>query len=106
MPRITFIQPTGAETTLDVPAGRSLMQVATDASLPGIVAECGGCCSCATCHAFIEGDWFSRLPPPGTTELSMLEGLLEYQPNSRLTCQVVVTTDMDGMRVRLPVAQS
>lgn len=105
MPRITFIQPTGVETTIDAPTGRSLMQAATDVSLPGIVAECGGCCSCATCHAFIEGDWFDRLPPAGPTELSMLEGLLEFQANSRLTCQIEVTGNMEGLRVRLPKSQ-
>ena len=106
MPRITLIQSTGGETTIDASAGRSLMQAATDASLSGILAECGGCCSCATCHAFVEGDWFDRLPAAGATELSMLEGLLEYQPNSRLTCQIEVTEDMDGMRVRLPTSQA
>lgn len=106
MPRIIFIQSNGAETAIDAPNGRSLMQVATDNSLPGIVAECGGCCSCATCHAFIEGDWFNRLPPAGATEESMLEGLLEYQPNSRLTCQIEVTEEMEGLRVRLPTSQN
>lgn len=105
MPRITIIEATGRRHDLDAPKGRTLMQVAMDASVPGIIAECGGCCSCATCHGFIDSPWFERIPPANVTENSMLEGLLEVQPNSRLTCQVEITEDLDGMIVRLPSSQ-
>lgn len=106
MPKITFIEPGGKPHVVEAAAGRSLMQAATENLVPGIVAECGGSCSCGTCHAFIDAHWFARLPPATAQENSMLEGLLEVQPDSRLTCQIEVTDDLDGMVVRLPLAQS
>lgn len=106
MPKIIFIESTGQRHEIDAPNGRTLMQVAMDASVPGIVAECGGCCSCATCHGFIDSPWFERIPSASVIENSMLEGLLEVQPNSRLTCQIEITDEQDGMIVRLPNSQT
>lgn len=106
MPKITFIEPGGKEHVVDAPSGRSLMQAATEKLVPGIVGECGGSCSCGTCHAFIDAPWFARLPAATAQENSMLEGLLEVQTDSRLTCQVEVTDDLEGMVVRLPLTQS
>ncbi|MBX6373793.1 MAG: 2Fe-2S iron-sulfur cluster binding domain-containing protein [Acetobacteraceae bacterium] len=106
MPRITFIQPDGAERTLDLPVGTTLMLGATQNGVRGIVAECGGCCSCATCHVYVDEDWADRLPPPESGEDEMLFGTAaERLPNSRLSCQLTVTEDMDGLVVRVPDRQ-
>jgi 2Fe-2S ferredoxin len=106
MPRIVFIEAGGLRHEVAASSGRTVMQAAMDASVPGIVAECGGCCSCATCHGFIDAPWSTRIAPAGAVEVSMLEGLLELQPNSRLTCQIEVTEELDGMVVRLPSSQT
>jgi 2Fe-2S ferredoxin len=106
MPKIIFVEPDGKSHTVEAIAGRSLMQAATDNLILGIVAECGGNCSCGTCHAYIESPWHSCLPPATAHENSMLEGLLEFQSESRLSCQIEVTDDLDGMVVRLPLTQT
>lgn len=106
MPKIVFIEANGKEHPVTVQSGRSLMQAAIDNMIPGIVAECGGSCSCATCHGYLEAPWSERVPPAGAQENSLLEGLLDVALNSRLTCQVEVTDDLDGMVVRLPASQN
>ena len=105
MPTIVFIEHDGKEHDVQAEAGRSVMQAAVENAVPGIVADCGGSCSCGTCHGFIDPAWLARIPPAGTAESALLEGLLELKPNSRLTCQIAVTVDIDGMVVRLPKSQ-
>jgi len=106
MPRITYIEPSGNKTEIDLPEGWSLMQGATSNGVEGIEAECGGSCACATCHCYVESH-ADRLPPPSETELSMLEHVAaERRPNSRLSCQLKASADLDGMIVRLPLCQS
>jgi len=105
MPKITFIEHDGTSHTVEAETGRSVMQAAVDNLVPGIVADCGGACSCATCHGYIDPAWLARLPEARADERSMLEGLLECQYNSRLTCQIEVTAALDGMVVRLPASQ-
>src|ERR1700722_574348 len=105
MPKIVFIEHDGEQREVQAEAGRSVMQAAVENAVPGIVADCGGSCSCGTCHGFIDPAWLNKLPPADGTENALLEGLLELQPNSRLTCQITVTADVDGMVVRLPKSQ-
>jgi 2Fe-2S ferredoxin len=106
MPKITFIEPSGQETAIDLPEGWTLMQGATTNGINGIEAECSGSCACATCHCYVE-TLAERLPPPSETEEKMLANVAaERRPNSRLSCQLKVTADLDGMVVRLPATQS
>ena len=106
MPDITFIQADGAEHGLEAPVGISLMQVATGAGIPGIVADCGGQARCATCHVYIDSAWADRLPPARPIEQAMLDcTAAERQPNSRLSCQIMVTDAMQGLVARIPYTQ-
>jgi len=105
MPQITYISHDGNATEVDVPVGNSVMQGAVDNMIDGIVAECGGSCSCATCHCYVDEAWVSKLPPASGMEKDMLECVLEPRPNSRLSCQLEVTEDLDGLVVHLPESQ-
>jgi len=106
MPRIVFIEFNGTEHPIDAAPGQSLMQVAANHMISGIIAECGGNCSCATCHVYIEEPWRSKLPAPSKQELEMVDCALHVQPTSRLSCQVLVTPEMEGLVVRLPESQT
>lgn len=75
------------------------MEAAVDNEVVGIVAECGGACACATCHAYVSEPWLERLPPPEEMESAMLDAVAERRPNSRLTCQIELTRDLDGLEV-------
>jgi 2Fe-2S ferredoxin len=106
MPRVTYIAHDGKETTLDVAVGTSVMQAATYNGIDGIVAECGGSCTCATCHVYVDPAWTDRLPAMQDVEDELLEDTASpREPTSRLGCQVPVTDDLDGLVVRLPEAQ-
>lgn len=105
MPRITFIAFDGTPRTVDATEGRSVMQAAVDHNLPGIDADCGGECACATCHVFVEEPWQAVVGPPGEVEDTMLGFAATRQPNSRLSCQINVTAALDGLAVRTPEAQ-
>ncbi len=86
--------------------GRSLMRAAIDAGLDGIAADCGGCLSCATCHVIVAPEWLPRLPPPAADEGSMLEMTAHpQQTGSRLSCQITLTSALDGLAARLPPTQ-
>lgn len=105
--RITYIEPDGNPVTLAVTDGWSLMKGATVQGVAGIEAECGGSCACATCHCYVSEAWLSRLPPPGPNELLILENTAaERRPNSRLSCQIQVTPELDGLTVAFPDRQS
>jgi 2Fe-2S ferredoxin len=103
MPKILFIQHNGTEHLIEAEAGKTLMQVAVDNMVPGIIGDCGGACSCATCHGYIE--YSGALPAMSEDETMMLDGALHVQPNSRLCCQIAVKPELDGAIVRLPVSQ-
>jgi len=105
MPRITLIEFGGKEHLLEVETGQSVMQAAIDGMVPGIMADCGGSCSCATCHCYVDQAWVERLPPAEPAERDMLECALHPQDNSRLSCQLRVTAQCDGLVVRLPQSQ-
>ncbi|HEY9240176.1 MAG TPA: 2Fe-2S iron-sulfur cluster-binding protein [Burkholderiaceae bacterium] len=105
MPRIVFIDPAGLRHDVEAPAGRSLMQVALDNNVPGILGDCGGSCSCATCHCYVDPAWAERLPPRNETEAFMLEGVPEPRATSRLSCQIRASAEIDGIVLQLPDEQ-
>ncbi|MGE0669115.1 MAG: 2Fe-2S iron-sulfur cluster-binding protein [Sphingomonadales bacterium] len=105
MVKLIVIDASGAEHVLDAEAGRSVMKAATDALIPGIMGECGGCLSCATCHGYVDEAWAPKLAPPSESEVDMLSCAVDVEANSRLTCQIEMTPELEGLVVRLPAAQ-
>jgi ferredoxin, 2Fe-2S len=106
MPNIVFIHPDGVREELEIDEGTSVMQGATSQGIDGIVAECGGNCMCATCHVYVEPSQLSMLPPMSEEEDALLDGTAsERQPNSRLSCQIQVTPELDGLTLTLPERQ-
>jgi 2Fe-2S ferredoxin len=104
---VTYVSHTGARTTLDVPLGTSVMQAAVLDGLDGIVAESGGSCMCATCHVFVQEDQLAKCPEMELGEDAMLDGTASpRRPNSRLSCQLVMTPPMDGLVVTMPETQT
>ncbi len=99
MPQITFIGNDGRSVTVTAKAGHSLMEVAVDNDIAGMVAECGGACACATCHAYIDAAWLNRMPPLQDMEDAMLDSALDRRENSRLSCQIEVSDAVDGLVV-------
>lgn len=102
---ITFIDHQRQATSVLAAPGTTLMQAAVDNNITGIVGECGGFCSCATCVCQVEAAWVDRLPPPEAMESAMLESAAADHPNSRLCCQIALNADLDGLTVRLPESQ-
>jgi ferredoxin, 2Fe-2S len=106
MPSITYVHPNGARQVLDVPVGTSVMRAAILNGVDGIVAECGGEMMCATCHVYVDEAQLGRTPSQSDDERAMLEFTAsERRSNSRLSCQLVVTPEMDGLVVHLPETQ-
>lgn len=106
MAKITYVEFNGTEHVIDVPTGLTVMEGARDNGVPGIEADCGGACACSTCHAYIAPDWVEKLPARDAMEEDMLDFAYEPDPlRSRLTCQIKVTDDLDGLKVHLPERQ-
>src|ERR1041384_8420114 len=106
MPRVTYSSQDQKKATLDIDVGTSVMQAAVVHGVDGIVAECGGSCMCATCHVYVQEDQLSKTPAMQPDEDAMLEGTAsQRKPNSRLSCQLVVSQQMDGLVVHLPEPQ-
>ena len=106
MPTITYVLKDGSRKTVAAPVGKSLMEVAIINNVRGIDAECGGSCSCATCHVYVDDNWAGRLPGPDGMENDLLEGVAAARtPESRLSCQIVVSEALDGLVVRVPERQ-
>ena len=105
MPKVVFIEPTGARREIDAPVGVTLMEVARQNGVPGIIAKCGGACACATCHVYVAASWLEKLAPPEEIEEGMLESAWEPRANSRLGCQIEITNDLDGLEVTVPQRQ-
>jgi len=105
MPTLTFLEPDGKAHVVETPAGVSVMEAATRNMVPGIIGECGGCCTCATCHVHIDESWYGRLESADEMEQGMLEGAVEPGPLSRLCCQIKVTEELDGLIARIPAGQ-
>jgi 2Fe-2S ferredoxin len=105
MPKITYIEHDGTVHDVDAAVGTTVMNAALDNLVPGIDADCGGECSCATCHVMVAEDWMPKVGQPNEAEESMLDLNPERQPNSRLSCQIPVTDELDGLVVQLPEFQ-
>ena len=107
MPKITFIEHDGTAHTVDAAIGKTAMDAAVDNNVPGIDADCGGECACATCHVYVDAAWLDRvgLPVEGSQEASMLSFAAVTQPDSRLSCQIAVTEALDGLILRMPEGQ-
>lgn len=106
MPTVIFESFDNSRREVTADAGTTLMMAAVKNGVDGIEAECGGTCTCATCHVYVDERFVDRLPPPGEDELEMLDFVAaERKPNSRLSCQIVVTPQTDGLVVRLPETQ-
>ena len=105
MPKITYIAFDGTETVVDAREGMSVMQTAVNNGVDGIVAECGGACSCATCHVYVDEGWTDKLPEAQSMEKEMLDFVMSPEPTSRLSCQIKVTAELDGLVVNTPESQ-
>ncbi len=99
MPKIIYHALDGQRYELEVASGHTVMEGAIDNGVPGILAECGGACACATCHAYIDDKWLARLKPMDDMEDAMLDTAVERRPNSRLTCQIEITAELEGLEV-------
>jgi 2Fe-2S ferredoxin len=106
MPKITFVLPDESQLIVDANEGDSLMQAAVDNGVEQITADCGGCCSCATCHCYIDDAWKDKIPPAEAMETDLLESAIDnVQENSRLSCQIFLTSDLDGLVVQVPESE-
>lgn len=105
MGKITFIEKKDDQHSVDIEAGQNLMEIAMNNGIPGIDADCGGECACGTCHVIVEDKWFNKTGVASAEELQMLDLTPERASSSRLSCQIRLTEDMDGMTVRIPEFQ-
>jgi 2Fe-2S ferredoxin len=105
MPKIKYIEHSGKEHEVEVPTGWSVMEGAVKNLIPGIDADCGGACACATCHVYVQEPWLAKLSPKSDMEETMLDFAQELEPNSRLSCQIKVTPELDGLVVKTPKSQ-
>ncbi|SNZ08901.1 2Fe-2S iron-sulfur cluster-binding protein [Cohaesibacter gelatinilyticus] len=106
MPKITFIAFDETKYEVDTPNGTSVMEAAVKNGVPGIEAECGGACACATCHVYVDEDWQAKSGDPDAMEEDMLDFAQDAEPNSRLSCQVQMSDDLDGIVIRIPEFQA
>jgi 2Fe-2S ferredoxin len=106
MPKITYITFDGTEYGVDAPVGSTVMENAVKHMVPGIEAECGGACACATCHVYVDEAWTDVVGSPEPMEEDMLDFAFDVRPNSRLSCQIKVKAELDGLVVRIPERQA
>ena len=105
MAKITYVEHDGTEHTVDVKPGLSVMEGAVKNNIPGIDADCGGACACATCQVYVAPQWQAKLPPKGEMEETMLDFAPDVRPSSRLSCQLRMTAELDGIVLNLPKTQ-
>lgn len=105
MAKVTFIAPDGTERTVDIANGQTVMEGAVKHLVPGIDADCGGACACATCHVYVDPAWWEKTGGPNAMEASMLDFAQDVEERSRLSCQISVTDALDGLIVRTPESQ-
>lgn len=105
MPQVTFIDAHGESRTVEGEAGATVMEVAIRNGVPGIEAECGGACACATCHVYVDEAWTGKTGSPEPMEEDMLDFAFEVKPTSRLSCQIKLRDELDGLVVRTPARQ-
>ncbi|WP_223448942.1 2Fe-2S iron-sulfur cluster-binding protein [Pseudomonas sp. BF-R-19] len=106
MPKITFVEHSGEQHILEGKPGQSVMQLAVENMIPGILADCGGYANCATCHCYVEAPWSDRLPAPDEPERDMLTCAIDQKQTSRLSCQIQIVDELDGLVVLLPRSQT
>jgi 2Fe-2S ferredoxin len=102
LPRLTFVTLDGERHHVEAEAGLSVMEAATRNGIEGIPADCGGACACATCHVYVDPTWLDKLPPKSDIEADMLECTQNPQPNSRLSCQIIITNQLNGITLVVP----
>ena len=105
MPTIIYVDHEGEERTVDGAVGESVMETALKNDVPGIDADCGGACACATCHVYVDEAFMEKVGTPGDMEQSMLDFAENVRSNSRLSCQISISEDLDGLRVQTPESQ-
>jgi 2Fe-2S ferredoxin len=105
MAKIIYVDHLGTERSIDVKSGLTVMEGAVKNNIPGIDADCGGACACATCHVYVDPAWLEKVGAASAMEESMLDFAEGVQPNSRLSCQIKVTDDLDGLKVTTPETQ-
>lgn len=105
MPKVTYIENDGTVHTVEAELGATVMETALRNDVSSIVAECGGGCTCATCHVYIDEAWIEKTGMPSPQEETELDAAFDVRPNSRLSCQIKVTEDLDGLVVRTPSYQ-
>ena len=106
MAKITYVAFDGTRFDLDAPTGSTVMETAVKNDVPGIEAECGGACACATCHVHVDDAWAEKVGKPEAMEEDMLDFAYDLKPTSRLSCQIKVTDDLDGLVVHVPEKQA
>jgi ferredoxin, 2Fe-2S len=106
MAKITYIDSTGTSRTVEGEVGATVMETAIRNAVPGIEAECGGACACSTCHVYVDEAWREKTGEPSPMEEDMLDFAYEVRPNSRLSCQIKVSADLDGLVVSTPERQA
>ena len=105
MPKITYVDNQGNSKTINVDNGLTVMEGAIQNDIPGIDADCGGSMACATCHVYVEEKWFNKLPKAEEAEVDMIDMAFEPKKNSRLSCQIIVSDELDGLTVNIPFKQ-
>ena len=105
MPKIVYIEHNGTRHAIEVKTGLSVMEGAVNNSIPGIDADCGGACACATCHVYVDPAYAAKMPPKADMEETMLDFAQDLEPNSRLSCQLKVTPEFEGLTVKMPKSQ-
>ncbi|MBS0274702.1 MAG: 2Fe-2S iron-sulfur cluster binding domain-containing protein [Proteobacteria bacterium] len=105
MVQVTYIDHESISRTVEVPEGLSVMEGALRHRIPGIEGDCGGACACATCHVYVAPEWLDRLEPPSPLETGMLTMAVEPNAQSRLSCQIVVTPELEGLTIKTPEYQ-
>ena len=106
MVKIIYVEHDGTEHSVDVEVGTSIMEGAVSNSIPGIDADCGGSMACATCHVYVKDEWLNKIPKAEDAEVDMIDMAYEPKKNSRLSCQIIVTDELNGIEVTTPEKQT
>ena len=106
MPKVTFTDHKGNSKTIEIDNGLSVMEGAVQQNIPGIDADCGGSMACATCHVYVDNNWFEKIPKAEDAEIDMIDMAFEPKKNSRLSCQIIVADNIDGLKVTTPEKQT
>ena len=106
MAKVTYIEHSGNSHTIEIANGLSVMEGAVQNDIPGIDADCGGGMACATCHVYVKEEWLNKIPKAEEAEIDMIDMAFEPKKNSRLSCQIIITEELDGFTVTTPEKQS